>query len=88
MSQPASHIRPVADERQRRQQFPVIGDVARARGVSPQQVTLAWELSLGDHVIPIPGASRPTSIADSAGALTLELSADDLERISAAVLSR
>jgi diketogulonate reductase-like aldo/keto reductase len=56
--------------------------------VSPQRVTLAWELSLGDHVIPIPGASRPTSIADSAGALTLELSADDLERISAAVLSR
>lgn len=70
------------------ERFPVIGDVARARGVSPQRVTLAWELSLGDHVIPIPGASRPTSIADSAGALTLELSADDLERISAAVLSR
>ena len=36
--------------------------VADARGVSPQQVALAWELALAPVVIPIPGASRPESI--------------------------
>ncbi len=57
--------------------------VADARGVSPQQVTLAWELALADTVIPIPGASRPESIRDSALAVELELTADELAALSA-----
>ena len=68
--------------------FPVLAEVADAHGVSPQVVTLAWELSLGDHVVPIPGASRPASITDSAKALDLELTPEELERISAALLQR
>ena len=68
--------------------FPVLSEVADAHGVSPQVVTLAWELSLGDHVVPIPGASRPASITDSAKALDLELTPEELERISAALLQR
>ncbi len=70
------------------ERFGVIADVASAHAVSPQQVTLAWELGLGDHVIPIPGASRPASISDSAKAMHLSLSADEQERISAALLQR
>jgi aryl-alcohol dehydrogenase-like predicted oxidoreductase len=58
--------------------------VADAHGVSPQQVALAWLLSLSDVVIPIPGASRPESIVDSVKAVDLELSADELERVAAA----
>lgn len=68
--------------------FPEIGAIADAHGVSPQQVTLAWELALGDHVIPIPGASRPDTIRDSARALTLTLDADELERLNTALLPR
>ena len=52
--------------------------VAAKRGVSPQQVALAWLLSLGPTVIPIPGASRPETILDSVGAAELRLSEDDL----------
>jgi aryl-alcohol dehydrogenase-like predicted oxidoreductase len=52
-------------------------------GVSAQQVALAWELSLGDNVIPIPGASRPESIRDSFAAADLALSADQLARLNA-----
>ncbi|RMB61626.1 aldo/keto reductase [Tessaracoccus antarcticus] len=66
--------------------YPAIAKVAAAHDVSPQQVTLAWELSLGGHVIPIPGASRPETIRDSALAANLELSAEELSSISAAVL--
>ncbi|HMQ65962.1 MAG TPA: aldo/keto reductase, partial [Arachnia sp.] len=59
------------------ERFAVLSEVAGRLGVSPQRVTLAWELALGDHVIPIPGSSRPESITDSAAAMSLELSADD-----------
>lgn len=56
-------------------------EVAAAHGVSPQQVALAWELAKAPVVIPIPGASRPETITDSAAAATLRLSADDLARL-------
>jgi len=47
--------------------------VADAHGVSPQQITLAWLLAKAPVVIPIPGASRPASITDSAQAADLTL---------------
>ena len=60
-----------------------IARVAAARGVSPQQVTLAWMLTLAPTVIPIPGASRPESVTDSARAAELELTAEEAAAISA-----
>jgi aryl-alcohol dehydrogenase-like predicted oxidoreductase len=63
-------------------EFKAFGDIAADHGVSPQQVVLAWELSLGEHVIPIPGARRPESITDSAKAADLQLSAEEIERCS------
>ncbi|MGV8896333.1 MAG: aldo/keto reductase [Rhodoglobus sp.] len=57
-------------------------EVADAHGVSPQQVCLAWELALAPVVIPIPGASRPESILDSVKAAELQLSDDEVERLS------
>lgn len=59
-------------------------EVADAHGVSPFQVALAWELALAPVVIPIPGASRPESINDSARATELSLTADEVARLSAA----
>lgn len=60
-------------------------EVADAHGVSPQQVTLAWELAQADVVIPIPGASRPASIQDSVRAADLELTADEVAALDAVV---
>jgi len=57
--------------------------VAEDRGVSPQQVCLAWELSLSPRVVVIPGASRPESIQDSAAAAGLQLTEDELDRLTA-----
>lgn len=59
-------------------------EVAAEHGVSPQQVTLAWELALSPTVIPIPGASRPETIRDSAAAADLVLGDDEIERLSRA----
>ena len=45
-----------------------LAPVAEELGVSVYQVTLAWHLAQADVVIPIPGASRASSIRDSAAA--------------------
>jgi aryl-alcohol dehydrogenase-like predicted oxidoreductase len=58
-----------------------VREAARAHGVSPQQVALAWLLSLSPAVVPLPGASRPESIQDSVRAVDLHLTAEELERI-------
>jgi aryl-alcohol dehydrogenase-like predicted oxidoreductase len=52
--------------------------VADAHQVSPQQVALAWMLAKAPVVIPIPGASRPESIIDSAQAADLTLTQAEL----------
>ena len=65
------------------ERFSAFAEIARSHGVSPQQVVLAWELSLGEHVIPIPGARRPESITDSAKAAELMLTDAELARCAA-----
>ncbi|MFI7438767.1 aldo/keto reductase [Nonomuraea indica] len=55
--------------------------VAAERGVSPQRVCLAWLLARSPVIVPIPGASRPESVRDSAAAADLTLSADELARL-------
>ncbi|MEU3778743.1 aldo/keto reductase [Streptomyces sp. NPDC032472] len=52
--------------------------VAAERGVSPQQIALAWLLARSPAVIPVPGASRPASITASAGAAQLDLTEAEL----------
>jgi aryl-alcohol dehydrogenase-like predicted oxidoreductase len=61
-----------------------VTSAAAAHGVSAQRVALAWLLSLGPTVIPIPGASRPETITDSLQAASLTLGADELAAISRA----
>ncbi|MGI8708031.1 MAG: aldo/keto reductase [Actinomycetota bacterium] len=57
--------------------------IAEARGVSPQQVAIAWHLAKAEAVIPIPGSSRPETIADSAQAAELELDPEELRKLDA-----
>jgi aryl-alcohol dehydrogenase-like predicted oxidoreductase len=71
--------------RQVGQRFSAFAEIGADYGVSPQQVVLAWELSLSDHVIPIPGARRPESITDSAQAADLKLTDTELRRCAEAV---
>jgi aryl-alcohol dehydrogenase-like predicted oxidoreductase len=59
--------------------------VADGHGVSPQRVCLAWMLATSPVVIPIPGASRPETIKDSAAAPELVLSEGDIAALDAAV---
>ncbi|HEX4978280.1 MAG TPA: aldo/keto reductase [Nocardioides sp.] len=63
-------------------EWSAFAEVAAKHGVSPQQVCLAWELSLSPVVVPIPGASRPESVSDSVRALDLVLDPEDLAALS------
>lgn len=61
-------------------------EVAAARGATAAQVALAWLLKRDDHVIPIPGATRPEHVRENSGALSLELSEEEfaaIDRVSA-----
>jgi aryl-alcohol dehydrogenase-like predicted oxidoreductase len=60
------------------ERFEQFAEVGRAHEVSPQRVALAWMLAKSPQVIPIPGASRPASIRDSAQADELTLTPDEL----------
>jgi aryl-alcohol dehydrogenase-like predicted oxidoreductase len=63
-------------------QAPAFAEVAEELGVSVYRVTLAWHLAQAAVVVPIPGASRPASIIDSAAAADLTLSEAQLARLS------
>jgi aryl-alcohol dehydrogenase-like predicted oxidoreductase len=61
-----------------------IGAVAAKHGVSNAQVALAWLLAQGDDVVPIPGFKRRVTLEDSAEAVDVMLTADDLAVLEAA----
>lgn len=59
--------------------------LAADRGVTAGQLALAWVQHRGDDVVPIPGTKRIKYLEENVAAAALELSADDLAAIEAAV---
>ncbi len=59
--------------------------VAARTGASVAQLALAWVLARGRDVVPIPGTKRRRWLRDNVAASALELGADDLAEIDAAV---
>ena len=62
-----------------------IDRLAAAKGASTAQLALAWLLTRGNDVIPIPGSSRRTHLRDNLAALDLQLTATDLADLAAVV---
>lgn len=57
--------------------------IASEKGITAGQLALAWLLSQGDDIVPIPGTKRRTYLQENIGAATVTLTADDLSRINA-----
>ena len=57
--------------------------VAKGKGVTAGQLALAWVLSRGDDIVPIPGTKRRTYLEENVAAAKITLSADELARIDA-----
>ncbi len=62
-----------------------VTDIANRKGCSPGQLALAWVLAQGEDVVPIPGTRKVSRLEENAGALEVELSAEDLADLDRAV---
>ncbi len=57
--------------------------LAAEHDATPPQLALAWLLAQGQDVVPIPGTKHRERIEENAGAVDIELSAADLDRLEA-----
>jgi aryl-alcohol dehydrogenase-like predicted oxidoreductase len=58
-----------------------IAQLAQEKGVSVYQIVLAWLRAKSPCIVPIPGASKISSIEDSVGAVEVKLSEAELKQI-------
>jgi aryl-alcohol dehydrogenase-like predicted oxidoreductase len=61
-----------------------IEEIAKEKGCQPSQLALAWLLSKGEDIVPIPGMKTIKHLKENIGALKVKLTADDLVRIEKA----
>jgi pyridoxine 4-dehydrogenase len=62
-----------------------LAEVAAEIGVTPAQASLAWLLRRSPTVIPIPGTSSIAHLEENVAALSIKLTDDQYDRLSAAV---
>src|SRR2546428_159353 len=58
-----------------------IEEIAREKKATPSQLALAWVLSRGKDVVPIPGTKRRKYLEENAAAVRIRLTPEDLRRI-------
>lgn len=58
-----------------------VTEIAREKKCTAAQLALAWVLAQGDNIVPIPGTKRRKYLQENIGALTLDLTREDLARI-------
>jgi aryl-alcohol dehydrogenase-like predicted oxidoreductase len=61
-----------------------IKEIAREKDCTPGQLALAWVMSQGDDIVPIPGTKRRRYLEENVAATELSLDAEDLARIDEA----
>ena len=55
--------------------------IAKAKGVTPAQLAIAWVLARGNDIVPIPGSRSISHIEENIAAAEITLTAAELERI-------
>lgn len=60
-----------------------VKSIASEKGVTPGQLALAWLLAQGEDIVPIPGTKRRNYLEENVGAIEIQLTAEDLQRIDA-----
>ena len=59
----------------------VVEELAAEKGATPSQVALAWVLTRGEDIVPIPGTKRVGYLEENAAAAELALTADELAQL-------
>jgi len=65
----------------RLEEFKSIAALAQAKATSVYCIVLAWLRAKSPCIVPIPGASKPDSIADSVKAVEIQLSPEEVQQI-------
>ncbi|MDB5051225.1 MAG: Aldo-keto reductase [Fibrobacteres bacterium] len=60
-----------------------IKEMARAKSLQPGQLALAWVMSRGEDIVPIPGTKRRRYLEENVAAADIRLSPQDLEQLDA-----
>jgi aryl-alcohol dehydrogenase-like predicted oxidoreductase len=60
-----------------------VEELAAEKKCTPGQLALAWVLAQGEDIVPIPGTKRVTYLEENLAAAEIELTSDDLARITA-----
>ena len=63
----------------------LVEKIAKQKQVSNAQIALAWVLAQAPWIVPIPGTTKIHRLAENIGALSVELTADDLKGIATAL---
>ncbi|GAC1413210.1 MAG: aldo/keto reductase [Candidatus Doudnabacteria bacterium] len=58
-----------------------VEEMAKEKGVKPSQLALAWVLSQGEYIVPIPGTKHENYLRENAMSAEIELSQEDLQRL-------
>ena len=59
----------------------LLGTIAKRKKATPAQIALAWLLAQKPWIVPIPGTTKLSRLEENLGAMTIELTADDLREI-------
>ncbi|HEY2805694.1 MAG TPA: aldo/keto reductase, partial [Gemmatimonadales bacterium] len=62
-----------------------IEQIAKEKRCTSSQLALAWLLAQGEDIVPIPGTKKRSRLEENAGAVLVELNAEDLRRINGAL---
>jgi aryl-alcohol dehydrogenase-like predicted oxidoreductase len=63
----------------------LVTKIGEQKGATPAQIALAWLLAQKPWIVPIPGSRRLEHLDDNIGALAVELTPGDLQRIESAL---
>jgi aryl-alcohol dehydrogenase-like predicted oxidoreductase len=66
----------------------MLEELAKEKGCTPAQLALAWVLTQGDDIVPIPGTKRVKYLEENVGAANIKLTPDDLKRINDTILNK
>jgi aryl-alcohol dehydrogenase-like predicted oxidoreductase len=62
----------------------LLGAIAKRKNATPAQIALAWLLAQKSWMVPIPGTTKLSRLDENIGALSVELTPDDLNEIDTA----
>jgi aryl-alcohol dehydrogenase-like predicted oxidoreductase len=60
-----------------------VEEIAGTKGVTPGQLALAWVLTQGSDIVPIPGTKRRSYLEENVAAAAIELTPSDLATLDA-----